>query len=126
MKNSGNPNLREKYLDSEKLFKKYIADGETRSISSLTEFAKLNGMKSSTGQEPTDMGVWKAIWRWASTHKDEAWNLVKNETFGSKHKKFKYDYKQWEEEMIYRIIKSAWQHPTNRKYQKFLKDNGWS
>jgi hypothetical protein len=125
MKNSGNPNLREKYLDSEKLFKKYIEDGETRSISSLTEFAKLHGMKSSTGQEPTDMGVWKAIWRWASTHKDEAWNLVKDQTFGSKHKRYKYDYKQWEEEMIYRIIKSAWQHPTNKKYQKFLKDNGW-
>jgi hypothetical protein len=120
-----NTNLREKYLDAERLFRKYINDGETRSIASLTEYALLQGMKSSNGQEPTPMGVWKAIWRWASTHKDEAWNLMKNQTFGSKNNKFQYDEKEWKENMIYEKIPAAWQHPTNKKYEKFLKENGW-
>lgn len=120
-----NANLREKYLDGEKLFRKYVEDGETRSIESLTDWAILKGMTSSSGQEPTKMGVWKAIWRWASTHKEQAWELVQDKTFGTKKNPFKYDKYRWEQEMIIIRIPSAWQHSTHAKRDKFLRDNGW-
>lgn len=119
------PNLREKYLDGEKLFRKYVEMGEGRTIELLTEWAILEGMQSSSGQKPTPMGIWKAIWRWASTHKDESWALVQGATFGRKSKLFKYDWKTWKWEMVNIRIPSAWQHPTQPKQDKFLKENGW-
>lgn len=120
-----NPNLREKYLDGERLFRKYVEDGETRSIYSLTEYAISEGMTSSTGQKPTVMGVWKSIWRWASTHKDEAWKIVEGQTFGTSRNRFKYDKARWEKEMVYIHIPSAWQHPTDAKRERFLREYGW-
>jgi hypothetical protein len=120
-----NANLKEKYLDGEKLFRKYIEMGENRSVYLLCEYAIMKGMKSSTGQEPTVMGCWKAIWRWASIHKEEAWELVKNQTFGTSKKRFQYNKERWEKEMIEIRIPSAWQHTTHAKRDKFLKENGW-
>lgn len=118
-------NLKEKYLDGEILFKKYIEMGEDRTIQLLTEWAILQGMKSSKGKHPTEMGIWKAIWRWASTHKSQAWELVKDETFGSKKNRFKYNKEKWEQEMVSIRIPSAWQHPTNVKRDKFMREYGW-
>lgn len=120
-----NPNLREKYLDGEKLFRKYIEMGENRSIGMLTEWSILEGMKSSKGHEPTQMGVWKAIWRWASTHKEQAWELIKDVTFGTKKNQFTYSKNEWIKDMMEVKIPSAWQHQTNAKYEKFLRENGW-
>ena len=114
-----NPNLKEKYLDGEKLFKKYIEMGETRSVYLLCEYAILEGMISSTGQEPTPMGCWKSIWRWASTHKESAWSFIKDANFGM-------NYQEWVKHMAEVIIPSAWQHNTSAKRDKFLRENGWS
>lgn len=113
-------NLREKYLDGEKLFRKYYEMGETRSIRMLTEWAILDGMKSLQGHEPTSMGVWKAMWRWASLRENhlKAWDIVSKAnptlTWG-----------EWVKDMIEVKIPSAWQHPTIPKRERFLKENGW-
>jgi hypothetical protein len=116
----GRANLREKYLDAEKLFRKYWTDGETRSISSLVEWAKLQGMKSSRGEVPTEMGIWKAIWRWASMkeNKDLAFQIAKD------HQDIPWE--QWKYNMIHTRIPSAWQHTNNAKREKFMRENGWT
>lgn len=123
--NQRNPNLREKYLDAERLFRKYVSDGVSRNIKSLTEWAIAEGMTSSNGGEPTPMGCWKAMWRWASTHKELAWELMKDETFGTKRRPIQYTREQWEADMILIKIPSAWQHTTKSKYDKFLREHGW-
>lgn len=114
------PNLREKYLDGERLFRKYFEMGETRTIVLLTEWAILEGMKSSKGTEPTPMGVWKAMWRWASL-KD---NRVKAFKIA-----FQYgactNSDEWDDDMVKIKIPSAWQHNTDAKRNRFLKENGW-
>lgn len=115
-----NSNLREKYLDGETLFRKYYEMGDNRSIKLLTEWAKVEGIKSSKGNEPTGMGIWKAMWRWASMreNKDLAWSIMK-------HDDLNLGYDAWKNQMIYIRIPSAWQHPNNAKLQKFLRENGW-
>lgn len=120
-----NPNLREKYLDGEKLFKKYIEMGETRSVYLLCEYAISEGMISSKGQEPTPMGVWKAMWRWVSVNKNIAWKYVEGVTFGNNKNSHKLSYQEWIKDMIEVKIPSAWQHPTHAKREKFLRENGW-
>jgi hypothetical protein len=114
------PNLREKYLDGEKLFRKYYEMGESRTINLLTEWAILDGMTSSTGKSPTPMGVWKSIWRWASLkeNRDLAWKIYR-EHCG------KFNYGEWKLDMIHIKIPSAWQHTSEVKRQKFLRENGW-
>ena len=117
---SRNPNLREKYLDGEALFRKYWEMGEGRTIAMLTEWAILSGMKSAKGNEPTQMGIWKAMWRWASLkeNRDCAWELVSQHT--------KMTQSQWIADMKIVKIPTAWQHPTNTKRDKFMKENGWT
>jgi hypothetical protein len=117
MKNRS-PNLREKYLDGERLFRKYFEMGENKSIAMLVEWAILEGMKSSTGQEPTPMGVWKSIWRWASLKENKAlaYKIAKESGVNTKY---------WEHDMINKKIPAAWQHPTLIKQERFLKENGW-
>ncbi len=122
---SRNPNLKEKYLDGEKLFKRYIEMGEARSVYLLCEYAILEGMISSKGQQPTPMGCWKAMWRWVSVNKDVAWNYVKGATFGTKHNLHNLSYNEWVKDMVKTKIPSAWQHTTHAKRDKFLRENGW-
>jgi hypothetical protein len=114
------PNLREKYLDGEKLFRKYFEMGESRSINLLTEWAITEGMTSSTGQEPTDMGIWKAMWRWASLkeNKDVAWKIAFQHGGCT-------NPDEWEKEMVNIKIPSAWQHSTRAKRERFMRENGW-
>lgn len=118
-KTDRNPNLQEKYLDGEKLFRQYFEMGESRSVYLLTEWAIMHGMKSSKGKNPTPMGVWKSIWRWASMgeNKHIAFDIAKQ-----------YlpliTWEQWVKDMIFKI-ESAWQHSTNSKKEKFLRENGW-
>lgn len=113
------PNLKEKYLDGELLFRKYYEMGEARSIERLRRFATSQGMTSSTGKEPTPMGVWKAMWRWASLKENcqAAYEIYHKWTFK--------EFDEWEKDML-KTIKTAWQFTTVAKYQRFLKQNGWS
>ena len=122
-----NMNLREKYLDGEKLFRKYYEMGEGRSVKLLTEWAISVGMASSTGNLPTAMGVWKSMWRWASLKEncELAWDIVQGKTVGTAKNRFVYDRKRWEWEMINIRIPSAWQHATQHKKELFMKENGW-
>jgi hypothetical protein len=117
---SRNQNLREKYLDGEKLFRKYFEMGEGRTILLLTEWAILDGMKSSQGNEPTPMGVWKAMWRWASMkeNRDLAWEIYKEHTGND-------NFNVWKTDMIKIKIPTAWQHKSQVKREKFLRENGW-
>ena len=114
------PNLREKYLDGERLFRKYYEMGEDRTIQLLTEWAILDGMTSSKGTLPTPMGVWKSMWRWASLkeNRDLAWKIYM-EHCG------KINYAEWKLEMIHIKVPSAWQHNSQVKRDKFLRENGW-
>jgi hypothetical protein len=114
-----NSNLREKYLDAELLFRRYWEMGEGRTIRLLTEWAITQGMTSSRGDKPTEMGVWKAMWRWASLKENQslAWSIV------NKHKDM--SYKNWEWDMKNVKIPSAWQHTTSAKREKFMRENGW-
>ena len=109
-----------KYLDAEKLFRKYWEMGENRSIKLLTEWAILDGMKSSTGSNPTPMGIWKAMWRWASLKENRStvWYLISLHSSISK--------EHWEWDMVNVKIPTAWQHPTRDKKERFMKENGWS
>jgi hypothetical protein len=114
-----NKNLQEKYLDGELLFRTYWEWGSDRNVRALRDWATLNGMKSSKGNTPTTMGIWKAMWRWASLkeNKELAWEII--------NKNSDVTFEQWVKDMIYIRIPSAWQHPTNVKRDRFLKENGW-
>lgn len=116
-----NPNLREKYLDGEKLYRKYFEMGDAKTIDRLVRWSISQGMKSSKGNEPTHMGVWKAMWRWASLkeNKEIAWEIFRHYNFNSLRA-------EWDKDMVDNKIKAAWQHPTDAKYRRFLKENGWS
>jgi len=118
------PNLREKYLDGERLFRKYFEMGESKSIILLTEWAITEGMKSSKGGEPTPMGVWKAMWRWASLKENRvsAYQIYYDSLFKDGNQ---ISFDEWAKEMIKIKIPSAWQHTTHAKRDRFLKENGW-
>lgn len=118
MKNRS-PNLREKYLDGERLFRKYFEMGESGSFVLLAEWAILEGMKSSRGDEPTPMGCWKAMWRWASLKENQntAFKIISDATNIS--------FPDWQKQMVKKFIPIAWQHPNPAKREKFLRENGW-
>ena len=113
---------KETYLNGEVLFRKYYEMGDAKSITRLRKFAISQGMMSSTGKEPTDMGVWKAMWRWASLkeNRDAAWMIAINDylSHGKDAVCFRND--------VIKTIRAAWQHPTEAKYNRFLKENGWA
>lgn len=114
------PNLREKYLDAEKLFRKYWEMGEKRSINLLTEWAISQGIQSPSGKNPTPMGIWKAMWRWASLkeNKDKALKIAQEfEAINPD---------RWNKEMILIRIPTAWQHPSKVRRERFMKENGWT
>jgi len=121
-----NPNLREKYLDGEKLFRKYFEMGEARTVQKLSRWAINEGMarrvkrtKDNPDGLPT-MGIWKAMWRWASLMENStiAWNIF-NQYIDT------VSWEEYKQDMVTHKIKAAWQHPTDKKRNKFLKDNGW-
>jgi hypothetical protein len=107
-----NANLRESFMDGELLYRKYWEMGDVRS------FARLQlSVKESTGILPTQMGVWKCIYRWASMNKNTAYQIYK-ENDGE------FDLDVWVEDMKLKI-RRAWQHNTEGKYNRFLKEYGW-
>jgi hypothetical protein len=113
-------NLKEKYLDGERLFRKYWEMGESRSVRLLTEWAIIEGMKSSSGVEPTHMGCWKSMWRWASLkgNRERAWEIYKENVINA-------NFGEWKLMMIRVRIPTAWQYP-KIKLNKFLRENGWT
>lgn len=127
--------LRESYLDGEKLFKHYCVMGGAKSVSVLTRYAIAQKMISPNGKEPTRMGVWKAMWRWASLNRNSAYELflqasqngfdVADDTWW---KEFFPDgevtVERWNKMMLQKI-RSAWQYPTESMYNRFLRKNGW-
>lgn len=110
-----NPNLRESYMDGEVLFRKYYEMGDAKSIPRLVQY-----VYGQTGTKPTDMGVWKSMWRWASLLENQrtAYRIYK-ECGGD------LSWESWAADMR-DVIRTAWQHPTEAKYQKFLRENGWT
>ena len=101
-------------MDGGVLYRKYWEMGDARSIGRLVKY-----VEGKTGTKPTHMGVWKAMWRWASLreNRDLAWEIYSqwNEV----------TLEQWQSDMLERI-RQAWQHTNKSKYEKFIKENGWS
>lgn len=125
---------RKSYLNGEILYKKYFSLGQAANISKLANFANTEKMWGEHGYKPTRMGVWKAMWRWASLkeNKNEAYCIFS---------KYVYDYgwtwdtdfpwkagdtvslEMWHKFMI-RKISRAYQYKA-RVHDRFLTQNGW-
>lgn len=125
--------LRENYLNGEKLFRQYFSMGAGASASRLQKFAITSGMLSPDGNEPTTMGVWKAMWRWASLkeNKNTAFSIFCDHVNNYNWRNADEDL-PWEEgcESVWKLfmeqkIRSAWQF-SERRYKRFMKENGWS
>jgi hypothetical protein len=126
------PNLVEKYLDGEKLFRHYYGEmGRGATFHKLARWAAENGMECPEPRfdkrlgwtnVPSDMGVLKACWRWASLkeNKDKAYEYF--QVFMQQ----RGDYCSPEEwrTLVMNKAKVAWQYSPD-KYQTFLVKNGW-
>lgn|SRR5574341_1396643 len=125
--------LRENYLDSEKLFHKYFEMGNAASATKLVNYALSCGMISPEGKQPTPMGVWKAMWRWASLkdNKDRAFEIfshyIDNYEWKLPDNDLPWDGDRqvlWHQFMMQKI-KTAWQFQTKARLERFLRKNGW-
>lgn len=113
-----------KYLDGEKLFRKYYEMGEAKSIQRLANWAISVGMATHIKSTKANqrglpaMGVWKSMWRWATLkeNRDMAWEIVHQYDTVSKEK--------WLE-LAKNNVRAAWQHPTEAKRIRFMKENDW-
>lgn len=66
------------YLNGEKLYRVYWVEmGDARSYKRLRNWCISNNMvNAKTHKPPTRMGLWKAMWRWAVTHQDKAFEIM--------------------------------------------------
>lgn len=129
--------LKEAYLDGGVLFEKYFSMGKAASINRLATFAVASGMTKIQYKNKNKiprMGVWKAMWRWASlqANKDKAFSIFSDyvHNYG-----WEWDtdfpwnpgsdvgQSDWNKYML-KMIHSAWQYNYSRE-QKFLRENGW-
>ncbi len=111
------------YLDGEMLFKYYFQTmGTARSIDKLIRYCESTGIVHPvSGKPPTRMGVYKCMWRWA-TSKDnqkkafEIYNASELDGF------FEYydDWNQWKEFLKERVS-SAYQH--EKGTDRYLRNN---
>lgn len=132
--------IKEAYLDGEKLYKYYFSMGQAASIGRLAAWAVSTGMARHIKPNRTNMtgmphmGVWKAMWRWASMqeHRDEAFSIFADYVC-------KYGWlddtdfpwpmgteitmSDWYRFMA-KKIRTAWQYAPNR-HARFLRENGW-
>ena len=70
---------RRKYLNGEELFRKYWSLGDKGSITKVRHWLDERGTKSKlTGTTPTDMTIWKAMWRWAIRNEKTSFDIVIN------------------------------------------------
>lgn len=82
MKIRSNPILDKKYLDGEQLFKVYWQEmGSARSTVRLQRWCLAHSIVNPKTQNvPTRMGLWKAMWRWASENRDIAYTVWREST----------------------------------------------
>src|SRR5512147_842675 len=113
-------NLKSSYLDGEKLFRKYYEMGDAKSTSRLAAWAIAEGMAKPvkvTKKNPNGlpvMGVWKAMWRWASLKENrvKAYQIYYDSLF-KQGGQMSFD--EWAKDMIETKIPTAWQPPTHAK-----------
>lgn len=124
--------IRQSYLDGEKLYRRWFEMGAGASAIRLQRWAVTEGMLSPEGNVPSVMGVWKAMWRWASLkeNKDVAKELfldfVRNREWRLKDLDLPWDGdpdELWRLFMLQKI-ETAWQF-TPARNKRFLKENGW-
>ncbi len=123
------------YLDGEILYKKYFSLGEATGFSKLTNFAISQKMFNEHGYKPTRMGVWKAMWRWASLKENQtvAFDIfseyVRNygwmwDTDFSWQKGDTVSSEDWKRFMRHKI-RRAYQYDED-EYDRYLDRNGWN
>lgn len=119
------PHMR--YMDGEYLFQYYFQTmGEARSLPKLVAHCKENYIiHPETGKPPTRMGIYKAIWRWATKKENQqtAWEIYKNSQLGDEWKMIT-DWDEWMNFLKERIT-SARQFAKPNEYRNFLKYNGY-
>lgn len=68
---------RDSYLDGEQIFKKWASMGKAKSWLKMQKWARAeNIFNPVTGKRPYRMTLFKAAWRWAWHHQDEARKLA--------------------------------------------------
>lgn len=133
--------LREPFLNGEQIYKYYFSMGEAASVARLTRWAISSGMAKparKTKMNPEGlprMGVWKAMWRWASLkeNRNDAYLIFAEfvKTYGWTGdtdfpwpKGTEISLSDWHRFMLPKI-QTAWQFQYNR-HNRFLLENGWS
>lgn len=122
------------YFDGEKLFTMYFGVRGGESITTLAKLAVSSGMTSVEYKNKNKiprMGVWKAMWRWASLkeNRDRAFQIFCDylDKYGwTWDDEYDWDTDRealWKKFMLQKI-KSAWQFEKAR-HDRFLKENGW-
>lgn len=97
-------------LDGREFYKRYWEMGNARSWLKISKWAKMNGVLTSRGQYPNKMSCFKAAWRWAFYHQDDAKQIA--QPFA------KLDEQQWEKE----FLEKGWVAYQNKKYKKMLEE----
>lgn len=132
--------LKQPYMNGELLYRKYFSMGAGASATRLARWAVSVGMAKSIKKTNINrdgapvMGVWKAMWRWASMreNKELAYQIFSDhlDQFGwEQDTDFLWDdYTQprqdiWHKFML-KKIQTAWQFNPNR-HERFLRENGW-
>lgn len=132
--------LKDPYIAGKDLYEYYFSMGEAASIARLARWALANGKAKPVKKGPFNpeglpmMGVWKAMWRWASlgVNKNEAYSHFQVYVL-------KYGWlddtdfpwpvgtvislKDWHD-FMQKKIRTAWQYEPVR-HERFLRENGW-
>jgi hypothetical protein len=112
------------YLNGEALFKAYWEMNTAKSFKRLAVWAAEHGMTSPvTGKVPNKMSMYKSMYRWATRKEnfDKSFEIVApifrdNAQFITK--------SEWKEFLKERA-KSAWQHNSQKNYERFLRQHGY-
>lgn len=114
-------------MDGEYLFRYYFQTmGEARSFPKLIEHCRTEYViHPESGSPPTKMGLYKAMWRWATRKQNQrtAFDIYQNSELGDE-----YDYfETWEDwlDFLKGRIASAHQFAKPNEYRNFLRDNGY-
>ena len=116
-----------KYMDGEYLFKYYFqAMGASRSLIKLIEHCRTEYMiHPEQGRPPTKMGIYKAMWRWATVKENQkmAWEIYKTADLGEEWNPIN-EWGAWVDFLKERVP-SAYQYDP-KTYKRFLVRNGYS
>lgn len=115
-------------MDGEYLFRYYFQTmGEARSLPKLSEHCRQEYMiHPEHGTPPTRMGIYKAMWRWATRKENQqlAWEIYNSSQLGDDWEEIN-DWNDWLSFLEERI-KSAHQFAKPNEYRNFLRYNGYS